>query len=85
MLIASLSAAGLIMGFYFNAYALLATNLLLSLAAIVFATQLGIVQAGIHLIFGLVIIQCAYGIGLLASSFLSTSRELLSGPHMGRE
>ena len=85
LLLGSLSAAGLIMGFHFNGYALLASTLLLTFVAIVFVTHLGIAQSGFLLILGLITIQCAYGIALLASSYLSSPRGIFSRPHIGRE
>lgn len=73
MMLACLAGAGLIMGFYFNAYALLASCLVVAVAAMVSTIEVGIAQAGISLIVGLIVIQATYAVGLLASSLLSAS------------
>ena len=74
MTLACLAAAGLIMGMFLNSYALAAASFGVALASGVMAANVGFGHASILMIFGLVLLQVGYFVGLFASTFLYPSR-----------
>jgi hypothetical protein len=74
MTLACLAAAGLIMGMFFNGYALAASCLVIALAGIVTAINVGFGQASIQMIFGVALLQVCYFVGLSASTYLCALR-----------
>jgi hypothetical protein len=74
MTLACLAAAGLIVGMFFNSYALVASCLVMASAGIVTAANVGFGQASIQMIFGVGLLQVCYCVGLSASTYLCASR-----------
>jgi hypothetical protein len=68
------AAAGLIMGMFFNTYALAALCLVIALAYVATMAHVGFGHASIQMISCLALLQLSYVVGLAASTFLHALR-----------
>jgi hypothetical protein len=71
---ACLAGAGLLLGMFFNGYALIALCGVVALANVASALSAGISQASVSMVVGLVVIQIGYFAGLTASALLPASK-----------
>ena len=71
-----LAAAGLMLGMFFNGYALAASCTAIALAHFISAFDVGIAQAGMSLVGCLVLHQTGYFVGLSASVLLYRAKAI---------